>query len=59
MSTDNLCFRANIKNVYPCEPQFYFIKVGCKRVYIIWTCLHDAVGKETPEYHRFSLSHAS
>ena len=31
MSTHNLCFRAKIrKNVYPCTPQFYFIKVGCK-----------------------------
>ena len=28
MSTPNLCFRAN--NVYPCKPQFYFIKVGLK-----------------------------
>ena len=27
-------FRAKIrKNVYPCKPQFYYIRVGCKRVY--------------------------
>ena len=27
MSTHNLCFRAKIrKNVYPCKPQFYYIK---------------------------------
>ena len=31
MSTHNLCFRAKIrKNVYPCKPQFYYVKVGCK-----------------------------
>ena len=31
-STHNLCFRAKIreKNEYPCKPQFYYIKVGCK-----------------------------
>ena len=41
-STHNLCFRAEIrKNVYPCKPQFYYIKVGCKGVYISRTCYHD------------------
>ena len=31
MSTHNLCFRAKIRNnVYPCTPQFHYIKVGCK-----------------------------
>ena len=31
MSTHNLCFRAKIrKNVYPCSPQFHYIKVGYK-----------------------------
>ena len=31
MRTHNLCFRAKIrKNVYPCKPQFYYIKVGCE-----------------------------
>ena len=31
-STHNLCFRAKIRknNVYPCKPQFYYIKVGFK-----------------------------
>ena len=43
-STHNLCFRANIsKNEYPCKPQFFYIKVGCKGVYITWTCLHDVM----------------
>ena len=41
-STHNLCFRAKIrKNEYPCKPQFYCIKVGCKGVYITRKCLHD------------------
>ena len=41
-STHNLCFRAKIrKNVYPCKPQFYYIKVGCKGVYITRTCYPD------------------
>ena len=32
-STHNLCLRAKIrKNVYPCKPHFYYIKVGCKGV---------------------------
>ena len=31
--THNLCLRAKIrKNVYPCTPQFYYIKVRCKGV---------------------------
>ena len=30
-STHNLWFRAEIReNVYPCKPQFYYIKVGFK-----------------------------
>ena len=40
----NLCFRAKIrKNVYPCKPQFYYIKVGCKGVYITRTCYPDVL----------------
>ena len=42
MSTHKLCFRAKIrKNVYPCKHQFYYIKVGCKRVFITRTCFRD------------------
>ena len=29
------------KKVYPCIPQFYFIKVGFKGVYIARTCFPD------------------
>ena len=28
-------------NVYPYKPQFYYIKVGFKRVKIIWVCFRD------------------
>ena len=43
-STHDLIFRANIrKNDYPCKPQFYFIKVGCKGVYFTRTCWPDVV----------------
>ena len=31
----------NKKKVYPCKPQLYYIKVGCKGVYITRTCYHD------------------
>ena len=37
-STHDLCFRVLEKKVYPCKPQFYYIKVGCKGVYITQTC---------------------
>ena len=30
-----------MKNEYPCKPQFYYIKVWCKGVFISRTCLHD------------------
>ena len=45
-STHDLCFRAKIIFfVYTCKPQFYYIKVGCKGVYIIRTCYPDAYMK--------------
>ena len=34
----------NKKKVYPCKPQFYYIKVGCKWVYIIRICFRDVRG---------------
>ena len=46
MSTHNLCFRAKIrKKIIPLyTPVFFFyIKVGCKGVYISRACLHDAL----------------
>ena len=39
-STRNPCFGPKIrKNVYPCIPQFHYINVGYKWVYIARTCL--------------------
>ena len=41
-STHNLCFGAKIrKNVYPCKPQFYYIKVGCKGAFVTRTSFRD------------------
>ena len=36
-------FLSRIKknNVYPCKSQLYYIKVGFKRVKIIWVCFRD------------------
>ena len=42
VGTHNQCFEAKIrKNVYPCKPQLYYIKVGCKGVFVTRTCFRD------------------
>ena len=42
MSTHDLFLeQKQDKNGYPCKPQFYLIKVGCKGVYITRTVYHD------------------
>ena len=33
--------RNKTNNVYPCKPQFYYIKVGFKGVKIIEACFRD------------------
>ena len=49
-STHNLCLEQKYeKNVCPCKPQFYYIKVGCKGVFITRTRYPD-------ELHSPSLS---
>ena len=42
-STHNLCFFSRNKknNIYPCKPQFYYIKVGFKGVKIVKACFRD------------------
>ena len=35
-------------NVYPCKPQFYYIKVGFKGVKIIKACFRDVKDPENP-----------
>ena len=43
-STTIYVFEQNKKNnVYPCKPQFYYIKVGFKEVKIIQACFRDLV----------------
>ena len=37
-------------NIYPCKPQFYYIKVGFKGVSIIYACFRD-VNMSGIEYH--------
>ena len=37
-------------NEYPCKPQFYYINVGCKGVFISRTCLHDEPAQEKGGY---------
>ena len=31
----------NKKKVYPCKPQFYYIKVGCKGEFFTQACFRD------------------
>ena len=58
MSTHILCFRAKVrKNVYPCTPQFYYIKVGCKGVFITRTCLNN--GPTLRSYQSYKIYSAS
>ena len=49
-STHDLCFRAKIrkKYVYPGKPQFSYLKVGCKGVFISRICFHDDVECDVP-----------
>ena len=47
----NLCFRAKIrKKVYPCKPKFYYLKVGCKGVFVTdlfsWWCDSTEIGEK-------------
>ena len=35
--------KLNTKKVYPCKPQLYCIKVGCKGVFVTRTCFRDDV----------------
>ena len=41
-STHSLYFGAKLrKKLYPSKPQFYYINVGCKGVFVTRTCFHD------------------
>ena len=36
----------NKKKIYPCKPQFYYIKVGCKGVFVTRSCFRDEMGND-------------
>ena len=40
----------NILYILPCKPQFYYIKVGCKGVYITQTCKKDLASSRRGPY---------
>ena len=41
-SNEHPCLGSRIRKiVYPCVHQFYYVKVGSKRVFDTLTCLHD------------------
>ena len=50
----NLCFGAKKKEiiVHPCKPQFYYIKLGCKGVFITRTRFRDGMVR-FPSYYSF------
>ena len=41
------------KKVYNCKPQFYYINVGFKGIYIARTCFPDEIKGEILEYARY------
>ena len=59
MSTHNLCFGAKIRrNVYPCKPQIYYIKVGSKGVFITRTCFPNVISiSRCAAYKHLYFSH--
>ena len=50
-----LLSRNKKNNVYPCKPQFYYIKVGFKGVKIIWACFCDEFYKLDSVYTLVTL----
>ena len=43
-------------NVYPCKPQFYYIKVGFKGVNIIKVCFRDGIIRAST-FHSYALKY--
>ena len=43
-------------NVYPCNPQFYYIIVGFKGVKFIQACFRDESGKDTQGHKKAQVS---
>ena len=58
LSTHYLCFGAKITKIgIPCIPQFCYIKVGFKGVYITWTCFPDEYGHSSTYMYLTLLSY--
>ena len=53
MSTHNLFQSKNKKKVYPCIPQFYYIKVGLWGY--TWTCFPDVL--DLADFHSIKRDH--
>ena len=49
----------NKKKVYPCKPQFYYIKVGCKGVFDTRTCFRNVTMTLSAEIWRLGCSETS
>ena len=47
-----MLIRNKKNNVYPCKPQFYYIKVGFKGVKIILVCFRDGMFKFQDKYDK-------
>ena len=49
MYTHSKFWSKDKEKVYPCKRQFYYIKVGCKGVFVTRTCLRDVrISKSDP-----------
>ena len=60
MSTHVLDFRAKIRDdVYPCKPQFNYIRIGCKGVEITQVCYHDKQHDICVDYQNLTFIHSA
>ena len=50
MYPQSMFWSKNKKKVYPCKPQFYYIKVGCKGVFVTRTRLRDGKALKEKDY---------
>ena len=48
----------NKKKEYPCKPQFYYIKVGCKGVFVTRTCFRDVLYQDS-HYANMPMQYAA
>ena len=48
--TQSMFWSKNKKKVYLCKPQFYYIKVWCKGVFVTWTCFRTLNGRRVKSF---------